>query len=49
MKVNVINIVEKLFEFENKIENKKKIHDKNMLMKIQVVRQEINFFCRKTF
>ena len=37
IKINVINIVKKLFEFENKM-NEKKIHNKNMLMKIQVVR-----------
>ena len=35
MKVNVINIVEKLFEFENEIDDEKKIHDENMLMKIR--------------
>ena len=34
MKVNVINIVKKLFKFENKIDDEKKIHDENMLMKI---------------
>ena len=34
MKVNIINIVKKLFKFENEIDDKKKIHDKNMLMKI---------------
>ena len=49
MKINVINIVKKLFKFENEIDDKKKIHDKNMLMKIRAVRQEIDFFCRKTF
>ena len=38
IKINVINIVKKLFEFENKIENEKKIHDENMLMKVQTVR-----------
>ena len=38
MKINVINIVKKLFEFENEIDDKKKIHDKNMLMKIQTAR-----------
>ena len=34
MKINVINIVKKLFEFENEINNKKKVHDENMLMKV---------------
>ena len=33
MKINIINIVKKLFEFENKM-NEKKIYDKNMLMKV---------------
>ena len=33
VKINVINIVKKLFEFENKM-NEKKIHDENMLMKV---------------
>ena len=33
IKVNAINIVKKLFKFENKI-NEKKIHNKNMLMKV---------------
>ena len=47
MKINVINIVEKLFAFENKIDDKEKIHDKNMLMKVRIVRQEIDFFRRK--
>ena len=37
MKINVINIVKKLFEFKNEI-NEKEIYDKNMLMKIQAVR-----------
>ena len=37
MKVNVINIVKKLFEFKNEI-NEKEIHDKNTLMKIQAAR-----------
>ena len=49
MKVNVINIVKKLFKFENEIDDKKKIHDENMLMKIRTVCQEIDFFCRKIF
>ena len=34
MKINVINIIEKLFEFENEIDDEKKIHDKNMLIKV---------------
>ena len=38
MKINVINIVKKLFEFKNKIDDEKKIHDENMLMKIRIVR-----------
>ena len=33
VKMNVINIVKKLFEFENEM-NEKKIHDKNILMKV---------------
>ena len=33
MKINVINIVKKLFEFENEM-NEKEIHDENMLMKV---------------
>ena len=37
MKVNVINIVKKLFEFENEM-NEKEIYDENMLMKVRVVR-----------
>ena len=49
MKINIINIVKKLFKFENKIDDEKKIHDENMLMKVQIVRQKINFFCRKIF
>ena len=48
VKINVINIVKKLFEFENKI-NEKEIYDENMLMKVRVVRQEVDFFRRKTF
>ena len=43
MKVNAINIVKKLFEFENEM-NEKETHDENMLMKVRVVRQEIDFF-----
>ena len=34
MKINVINIIKKLFEFENEIDDEKKIHDENMLMKV---------------
>ena len=49
MKINVINIVKKLFEFENEIDDEKKVHDKNMLIKIQIIRQEIDFFRRKIF
>ena len=49
MKVNIINIVKKLFEFENEIDDEKKIHDKNMLMKVRAVRQEIDFFRPKIF
>ena len=47
MKINIINIVKKLFKFENEIDDKKKIHNKNMLMKIRTVRQKIDFFRRK--
>ena len=49
MKINVINIVKELFEFENEIDDEKKVHDKNMLMKVSIARQEIDFFRRKTF
>ena len=49
IKINVINIVKKLFEFENEIDDEKKVHDENMLMKVWVVRQKIDFFRRKTF
>ena len=49
MKINVINIIKKLFEFENEIDDEKKIHNKNMLMKVRIVRQKIDFFRRKTF
>ena len=49
MKINVINIVKKLFKFENEIDDEKKIYNKNILMKIRVVRQKIDFFRRKTF
>ena len=37
VKINAINIVKKLFESENEI-NEKKIHDENILMKIRAVR-----------
>ena len=49
MKINVINIIEKLFKFENEIDDKKKIHDENMLMKIRAARQKIDSFRRKIF
>ena len=48
VKINAINIVKKLFEFENEM-NEKKIHDENMLIKVQVARQKVDFFRRKTF
>ena len=38
MKINVINIVKKLFKFKNEINEKKKIHNKNILMKVWTVR-----------
>ena len=38
IKINVINIIKELFKFENEIDDEKKIHDKNMLMKIRIVR-----------
>ena len=49
MKINVINIVKELFEFENEIDDEKKVYDKNMLIKIQIARQEIDLFRRKIF
>ena len=49
MKINVINIVKKLFKFENEINDEKKVHDKNILIKIRIARQKIDFFRRKTF
>ena len=49
MKVNVINIIKKLFKFKNKIDNEKKVYNKNILMKVKVARQEIDFFRRKIF
>ena len=44
MKINVINIVKKLFKFENEIDDEKKIHDENILIKVQAVRQKTDFF-----
>ena len=49
IKVNVINIVKELFKFKNEIDDKEKIHDKNMLMKVRAARQKIDFFRRKIF
>ena len=49
IKMNVINIIKKLFKSENEFDDEKKIHDENMLMKVRVVRQEIDFFRRKIF
>ena len=37
IKINVINIVKKLFKFKNEIDDEKKIHNKNMLMKVRIV------------
>ena len=34
IKINIINIIKKFFEFENEISDEKKIYDKNILMKI---------------
>ena len=34
IKINIINIVKELFEFENEIDDEKKVHDKNILMKV---------------
>ena len=48
MKINAINIVKKLFEFENEM-NEKEIHDENMLMKVRAARQKVDLFRRKTF
>ena len=48
MKINVISIVKKLFKFENEV-NEKETYDENMLMKVRVVRQEVDFSRRKTF
>ena len=48
VKVNIINIVKKLFEFKDEM-NEKKIYNENMLMKIRAACQEIDFFRRKTF
>ena len=49
IKINVIKIIEKLFEFENEINNEKKVHDENILMKVRAARQKINLFRRKVF
>ena len=49
MKINIINIIKKLFKFENEIDDEKKIHDENILMKVRIARQKINFFRRKIF
>ena len=49
MKINIINIVKELFEFENEIDDKKKVHDENILMKVRIARQKIDFFRRKIF
>ena len=49
IKINVINIVKKLFKFENEIDDKKEIHDENMLMKIRAARQKIDFSHQKIF
>ena len=49
MKINVINIIKKLFEFENEIDDEKKIHDENILMKVRAVCQKIDLFRRKIF
>ena len=49
IKINVINIVKKLFEFEDEIDDKKKVYDENILMKVRAARQEIDFFHRKIF
>ena len=37
IKINVINIVKKLFKFKNEIDDEKKIHNKNILMRIQII------------
>ena len=34
MKINIFNIIKKLFKFKNEINDKKKVYDKNMLMKV---------------
>ena len=39
--------MKKLFKFKNEIDDKKKIHDENILMKIRIVCQEIDFFRQK--
>ena len=37
IKINVINIVKKLFKFENEIDDEKEVYDENMLMKVRIV------------
>ena len=37
LKINIINIVEKLFKFKNKIDDKKKVYDENILMKVKII------------
>ena len=49
IKINVINIIKKLFILENEINDKKKIDDKNILMKVKIARQEIDLFYWKFF
>ena len=34
MKINIINIIKKLFEFKTEIDDEKEIHDENILMKV---------------
>ena len=41
--------MKKLFKFENEIDDEKKIHNENILMKVRIVRQKIDFFRRKIF
>ena len=49
LKINIINIIKKLFKFENEINDEEKIYDENILIKVRIVRQEIDFFRRKFF
>ena len=49
MKINIIIIVTKLFEFENKFDNEKKIYDENILIKVKTICYEIVFFVKKFF